>query len=119
MDKFDKQLKQMCNRIKNYREIKGFSQDYMSLKLNISSSSYSRIERGEVQLTVPKLLQISELLGVRYNHIIEGEPSEPILPVSDSDNPKYELLNLLRDQVKLLKEQNDSYKARLGDLDKS
>ncbi len=115
MDKTERQLKQMCNRIRNYREIRDFSQEYMSHKLSISVSSYSRIERGEVQLTVEKLLQICELLGVTYTMIIEGEPKESLIPINDSANPNYEYIHLLKDQIKLLKEQNDFYKEKMGD----
>lgn len=51
-------------KIRKIREIKGFSQDYVATKMNITQNTYSKIERGETSLTINKLLDICNALEV-------------------------------------------------------
>lgn len=51
-------------KIRNYRLIKGYSQEYMSSELNISQTAYHKIESGKVKLKVSTLLRIAELLEI-------------------------------------------------------
>lgn len=51
-------------KIKQIRELKNFSQEYVAGKLNLSTRAYSKIETGETQLTINRLNEISEVLGV-------------------------------------------------------
>ncbi len=46
------------------RMFKGYSQEEMAEKLSYSLSGYAKIERGEVELSVNKLENIAELMGV-------------------------------------------------------
>lgn len=50
-------------KIRAMRNRKGFSQDGLALQCGLDRSYMGRIERGEVNITVDKLYQISELLG--------------------------------------------------------
>lgn len=50
------------HKIRTLRELKGFSQEFMSEKLNLSVNSYGRLERGETQLTLNRLEEIAEVL---------------------------------------------------------
>tara|TARA_R110000772_G_scaffold226474_1_gene337191 strand:+ start:79521 stop:79760 length:240 start_codon:yes stop_codon:yes gene_type:complete len=50
-------------KIRAMRNRKGFSQDGLALQCGLDRSYMGRIERGEVNITVEKLYQISELLG--------------------------------------------------------
>jgi len=47
--------------IKKIREDKGLSQEYMAMKLGISQSTYTKVERGEVNLYVDRLLKIIKI----------------------------------------------------------
>jgi len=51
-------------RIRIQREIKNYSQQYMSFMLEISQPAYSNIERGVTILTVPRLYEIAEILEI-------------------------------------------------------
>ncbi|SEM74368.1 helix-turn-helix domain-containing protein [Mucilaginibacter sp. P25] len=51
-------------RIRIQREIKNYSQTYMSFMLEISQPAYSNIERGTSVLTVPRLYEIAEILEI-------------------------------------------------------
>jgi transcriptional regulator with XRE-family HTH domain len=46
------------------RMFKGYSQEEMAEKLSYSLSGYAKIERGEVELSVNKLENIAELMGI-------------------------------------------------------
>ena len=56
--------------IRKIRELKGFSQDYMSQKLNISQRQYSRIEKNETEVALSKLQTISEILEVTTQQLL-------------------------------------------------
>lgn len=56
-----------------------FTQEYMAEKLKMSVAHYGRLERGERQINLERLAQISVLLGVPIAQLLEG-----CLPESDS-----------------------------------
>lgn len=60
-------------KIKKIRESKNYTQEYMSNKLNISQNTYSKIETGGIKLTVDRLKQISEVLDVTIEDILNNE----------------------------------------------
>lgn len=51
-------------KVKKMRKIKGFSQEEMAHKINISRSTYGRIERGETSLTEQKLEKIASIFDI-------------------------------------------------------
>lgn len=51
-------------KIKQLRELKNFTQEYMAQQLGLSTRAYSKIESGETQLTINRLNEISEILGI-------------------------------------------------------
>lgn len=57
-------------KIKQLREWKNYTQEYMAEKLNISQSSYSKIEADEVKIDLEKAEAISEILGITLNQLI-------------------------------------------------
>lgn len=59
--------------IKTLRALKGFDQAYMANRMGISRSSYSQLENGHYRLTAAHLINISEILGVKVQDIIDFE----------------------------------------------
>lgn len=57
-------MDQIGERIRKIRTDKGYSQEYMAFKLNMSQSAYSSMERGVTEITSRRLCQIAELLEV-------------------------------------------------------
>jgi len=51
-------------KIKQLRELKNFTQEYMAQQLGLSTRAYSKIETGETQLTINRLNEISHILGI-------------------------------------------------------
>jgi len=52
------------DKIRAIRTMKGYSQEYMAAKLHMSQSAYGKIERGKTDITVNRLKQVSDLLGL-------------------------------------------------------
>lgn len=63
----------IANKIKMVRESSNLSQDYMAAKLNISQQAYSRIEKNPDNITIKRLRQISEVLGVPFTTLAGEE----------------------------------------------
>ena len=51
-------------KIKQIRELKNVSQEFVANQLGLSIRAYSKIETGETQLTINRLNEISKALGV-------------------------------------------------------
>lgn len=72
------------SRLRKIRVSQDFSQEYMALKLGITLSAYSKIERGKTELTINRLIQIAEILQFDLPRFFESEPEglveEPIQP---------------------------------------
>ena len=57
-------------KIKQIRELKNYTQEYVAGKLGLSTRAYSKIETGETQLTINRLNEISAVLGVEPMKIL-------------------------------------------------
>ena len=90
--------------IKKLRELKNITRLQMAADLNMSLSGYSKLERGEVELTIKKLNGISEALKVSVMNILNFNVSGII----DEQRMKY------TDQVDLgyLMSQNEECRER-------
>tara|TARA_R110002020_G_scaffold36090_11_gene108536 strand:- start:35 stop:667 length:633 start_codon:yes stop_codon:yes gene_type:complete len=58
------------NQLKHIRKKLGYSQKNVADKLDISVANYSKIERGAIQLTVDRLLQLSSFFALSPEEII-------------------------------------------------
>lgn len=58
-------------KIKNIRELKNYTQEYVAQKLDISTRAYSKIESGETNLTIDRLNRISQILEMSPLEILE------------------------------------------------
>jgi len=56
--------------IRNQRVQKGYSQEYMAHHLNISQNAYSKIERGDTEVTVKRVYEVAEVLGVSVYELL-------------------------------------------------
>lgn len=59
-------------RIKTVRKEKGWSQDYLSEKLDVSIAYLSRVERGSSEINLKRLFEISEILEVPIEYLLNG-----------------------------------------------
>lgn len=61
----------ISKRIRISRLEKTYKQEYMAEELGISQSAYSKIERGETDITVSQLRKIATVLGLTLLDLIE------------------------------------------------
>jgi transcriptional regulator with XRE-family HTH domain len=76
--------------IRKIRESKGFSQENMAMDLNLTQPQYSRRECGKVKFSLEEVKQISILLEVDMNVLLNNE-----IPITI---PKKEPLNFNRER---------------------
>jgi len=62
----------MCRRLRVLREEKALTQRDVAEKLGISQAAYSRLEKGEVEVSLNKLIKLSEVYGVDLAVMLEG-----------------------------------------------
>ena len=66
----DLKTKAVVSNIRKTREIKNYTQDYLAAKLRISQNAYSKIELGYSNITLSRLIEISEILEVDLMELI-------------------------------------------------
>lgn len=57
--------------IRKIRDLKGYSQEFMALELEISQRNYSRIENNELELHLNRLEKICKILDVSPQEILD------------------------------------------------
>lgn len=62
----------LCSRIRALRVKAGYTQIELAALLGISQAAYSRLEKGEVEISVTKLMDICAIYGVRPTTLLEG-----------------------------------------------
>ena len=65
------------NRLYELRKQKGFSQEELAGRLNVSRQTVSKWEVGESTPDMEKLLAISDLFGVSLDELVKGEEAQP------------------------------------------
>ncbi len=74
------------DKVRFLRESKNWSQEEMADKLGMSTYGYSKIERGESRLTIPKLEQIVEVFDIDLLELMSlGERNVVFFQESDNN----------------------------------
>lgn len=58
-------------KIKQFRELRNFTQEFMASSLGLSQTGYGKIERDLTDLSINRLQQIAKVLDVDYKQILE------------------------------------------------
>jgi transcriptional regulator with XRE-family HTH domain len=104
-------------KIKQIRELKNLTQDYVASQLQLTTRAYSKIESGETQLTINRLNEISSILGIEPIEVLgfddkqvfnnckqEGNIGINHINIPDKLIQQYEkTIQVLEDEVMLLK----------------
>lgn len=69
MKKKDEELR-IGKKIKQLRELKNYSQEFMATKLKMSVPGYGRIERNEVDVSMERANQIATVLGISLTELV-------------------------------------------------
>lgn len=117
-------IKKIGERVKNVREQRNYSQQYVATKLGVSQKAYSKIETGETKLSVENLMKLSEILDTTINDLLDsvgnavynnlgthtGEGVVIHKTTSDKISELYEkILQSKDEEIQRLKQQNDSF----------
>ncbi len=62
--------------IKQFRELRNYTQSYLAEKLNMSVGGYGKIERDETDLTLTRLNQIAEILQTDISNILNFDSNQ-------------------------------------------
>ena len=62
---------QLGQNIRNLREMKNLTQEAMSMRLDISQKQVSRVESGEISVTIQLLFKICSILEVEPTFLLE------------------------------------------------
>jgi len=65
----------VATKIRTLRNAKGYSQEYVAAKLNISQNTYSKIESGQTKLTIDRVEQLAKLYEVEPEFFFQGDAS--------------------------------------------
>ena len=76
MNDLNSQSKSVYENIKKFRELKNISRQHMASELELSLSGYSKLERGEVDVSISRITQISKLLGVDVSHLLNFDTNQ-------------------------------------------
>lgn len=62
----------LCRRIRALRERAGFTQTEVAEKLRVSQAAYCRLEKGEIEISLTRMIALGELYGVPLHQMLEG-----------------------------------------------
>ena len=118
----------IAKNIKKYRELKGFSQEYMAHQLSVNQSTYAKMENSSTKITIDKLFSVAKLLETDVSEILDLK-NQTIFNQTDNETANafgkvehyyqenkevyQELLKAKDKQKALLKEQIIFYKSKL------
>lgn len=99
--------------IKKIRENKGISQEYMAMELGISQSTYTKVERGEVNLYVDRLLKIAKILDIGLAKIFDENAANSfnVNTYDSSTNYNQVIENLYNDNKEFVNKFHDVLEA--------
>lgn len=63
--------KNIYTNIKEYREKKKHSPDYVAIQMDMSVNMYLKIEKGIIDLKLSKLEKLVKILGIKKSEIFE------------------------------------------------
>jgi transcriptional regulator with XRE-family HTH domain len=67
------QFMQLGEKITLMRTLKGLTQEEMAARLNMSTTGYAKIERGETKLQNPRLEKIAEVFGLELSELLSTD----------------------------------------------
>ena len=110
------------NKIRKIREIKGLKQENVADKIGLSLSSYGKIERGEVKLSVERLSTIASAMELPMSAILEFDEGVNINFSANTFNENshggyYQNPHFNHQNVEELKSQIETLKGVIANLE--
>lgn len=126
-------MKIIGEKIRNIRELKNLTQDYMAEQLGMTQAGYSKIESGTSRVSYSKLMEISKILDVSledimafdsqkyfnsFNNVKGNNNGSVTIHIEDSEIKQlYEdKISLLQKLLERTEKELDHYKNKFGDI---
>lgn len=69
-------MEMIYSNIKRLRELKSITREVIAADLGMSVSGYSKLERGEVDITLSKVYKIAEILNVSIEQLLNFDATQ-------------------------------------------
>lgn len=63
-------IEKVASNIRKFRELRNYTQEVMAVELGMTQAGYSRIEKGEVEISIQKLDKIAKVLETNVENIL-------------------------------------------------
>ncbi len=100
------------HKIRKVRELKNMTQDHVAEEIGMTSSGYSRIERGEVRVSIERLEQIARALEVSPTELTNFDENVFFTNYGTANDHSFSI----RADKELLQQVITTYEARIADL---
>lgn len=97
-------IKHIHQNIVRIRKAKGYSHEYMAIRLDISQAAYCKLEHNKTKLYIERLYQIADILEVGVAELL-------------SINPKFKLTQNTEENIQHTQKLLGVYEARIRDKD--
>jgi len=102
-------------KIKAFRMMRGFSQEYMADRLNVTQATYSKIEGNKQRATPEQLETLAHELGVTVADITSNEPIV-ILNQASNQGAQGHIEHFYADQKELFEKLIESKDAEISNM---
>ena len=104
--------KQVGNKIKQLRQIKSWSRPQVAAKLEMSENNYGCIERGEINISLTHLAQLSEIFDTSIPDLI-GADGKNIFNLNGKNHKNFHNLTIGKSEIENLTLKHELEKAQL------
>lgn len=100
-------MNKIGDKIRQIRDVKGFSQENMAVELGIAQPSYARLEKEDDRISITRLIQIASILKTTVSELID-EKTQKISNQQNTENSTGYVENIInsdKEHIKTLKEE--------------
>jgi transcriptional regulator with XRE-family HTH domain len=108
----------LAERIKFMRNFYGWSQEQMAEKLQLATSSYAKIERGQSDVTFSKLQQIVEIFGIELSDLFKLNEKNVFNIICSTDVHEVSSINIYTCDAAKFQHENEKLKFIVEQKDK-
>ena len=105
------------HKIRLKRADKGYNQDVMALELGISQKAYSKIESGETNLSVERVLQIVKVLEINITDLLCSSDDISIEKISKNQSVNFAQRDVTNHNNGLSDSEREQYEKRIIHLE--
>jgi transcriptional regulator with XRE-family HTH domain len=102
-------MQKILEKIRHVRQTRGLSQENLAATLHVTQASYYRLENGQTELSLAKLVAIARALSINPWDLLSVDPCLKPCPVQQDQDPEtlVRLIGHLEDEVRMLRSRLD------------